>query len=215
MADNALKRDRLEYARFARCLQALGAARRDLRGEFARLESAYAEPGRAYHNSQHIADCLALFDEVRALAQRPGEVEAALWYHDVIYDPRAHDNEERSADWAAHDLKGVDASAQAIERVVALILATQHRGEPKLPDAELLVDIDLSILGRDEVAFAEYDRAIRVEYAWVPEDQYRAGRAAVLRKFLERPVLYRTAPLRERYEAAARRNLAMAIASLS
>jgi predicted metal-dependent HD superfamily phosphohydrolase len=68
---------------------------------FAGLVAHYSEPHRAYHNLAHVMDCLDQFEPVRHLAQDAAAVEIAIWYHDVIYDPRAKDNEERSADIAA------------------------------------------------------------------------------------------------------------------
>jgi predicted metal-dependent HD superfamily phosphohydrolase len=98
--------------------------------------------------------------------------------------------------------------------VGALVLLTKHVQPPVSRDAELLLDVDLSILGREPAVFADYDRRIRGEYAWVPEEQYRARRAAILEGFLHRPSIYRTAFFRDRLEAQARDNLERAIARL-
>jgi len=75
-----------------------------------RLLELYSEPHRHYHNAQHITDCLKEFDSVRDAAQEPLAVELAIWFHDAIYNPRAGDNEERSAELAAQfDEKIIDA----------------------------------------------------------------------------------------------------------
>ena len=176
---------------------------------------AWAEPHRRYHTLQHLAECLALFERERALAERPGEVALALWFHDAVYDTSRHDNEAASAAWASRVLHGAGASGEVVERVQSLILATRHDGVPATADARLLVDIDLAILGAAPERFDEYERQIRAEYAFVPEARFRAKRGEILRGFLGRPALYATAALAARLEAPARANLARAIASLA
>src|SRR6185295_1221583 len=114
-----------------------------------------------------------------------GEVEIALWFHDAVYDVHRHDNERRSADWARDALAGAGVAATAIARVEALVMATRHATTtPGSADEELLVDIDLAILGADAARFAEYAAQIRREYAHVADAEFRAGRSAVLAAFL-------------------------------
>lgn len=179
-----------------------------------RLVSAYQEPQRKYHTLQHLSECLMLLSQHRGLAVEPDEVEMALWFHDAIYDAMAHDNEVRSAEWAARELSDAGVSAARIERVVQHILATRHSVLPEGRDQELLVDIDLAILGAERLRFQAFERQVREEYAWVPEPLFRQKRAEVLEGFLGRPQLYRTPALREALEAQARVNLAGAIAVL-
>jgi predicted metal-dependent HD superfamily phosphohydrolase len=200
----------LDAARFAGLVRRLGGARAAA-PSFDGLIAAYAEPHRAYHDVNHVDDCLTKFDAARDLAERPDEVEAAIWFHDAVYDPKAKDNEERSAERAAEALSAAGVDSEVLRRVVSLILATKHDREPFGPDEALLIDVDLSILGRAPEVFAAYDAAIRQEYAWVPDGQYRAGRRAVLQRLLDRPAIYVTAYFRDRYEEQARRNLTAAI----
>jgi predicted metal-dependent HD superfamily phosphohydrolase len=181
----------------------------------AALLQRWAEPHRRYHTLQHLRECLALFDAHRALAAHPGEVELALWFHDAIYDTRRHDNEAASAEWACRVLREAGAAAEVVERVDALILATRHSQVPATPDERLLVDIDLAILGAAPARFAEYERQIRDEYGFVPGPVFRDKRAEILRGFLARPALFATAALAARFEAAARANLADAVARLA
>ena len=101
-----------------------------------------------------------------------------------------------------------------IARVQALVLATADHQPGDDPDAALLSDADLSVLGSDPRRYGAYRRAIRQEYAHLPDATYRLGRAAVLRAVLDRPVLFHTDALRSRYEPQARRNLAAELAEL-
>jgi len=171
------------------------------------LEARYAEPQRAYHTLRHVAHCLDEFAAVRGLARDPVVVEMALWYHDAVYDPRARDNEERSATLASEVAARMGLSAARTLRVADLIRVSTHAGLAPDPDAQLFADIDLAILGRPDEAFDEYERQVRVEYAWVPEPAFRAGRAAILNSFLDRPSLYGSDFFRWKYEESARRNL--------
>jgi len=183
-----------------------GAAVRDA------LLASYREPQRSYHTLQHLRECIDRFAACIDLARHPGEVEIALWFHDAVYDVHRHDNERRSADWARDTLAGAGA-ATAIARVDALVMATRHAtATPGSADEELLVDIDLAILGADAARFAEYAAQIRREYAHVADAEFRARRSAVLAAFLARDPIYRTARLRTELEARARTNLALASA---
>ena len=181
----------------------------------AELLARYTEPHRGYHTQQHLAECLALFDEFTHLAERPAEIVIALWFHDAIYDVHRHDNEALSADWARTALQTAGAPADVAERVAALVLATRHSVAPQTADEQLLVDIDLAILGTAPARFAEYEAQIRREYAHVLQATFNGKRGAVLAGFLARPVLYGTPAMRERFEAPARANLQAALNSLA
>lgn len=178
---------------------------------FDRLLARYDEPQRAYHTRQHLAECLLHFERERSQAGRPGEVALALWFHDAVYDLGRHDNEARSADWARRALRNAGAAPEAAERVHALVMATRHEAVPEGKDAQLLVDIDLAILGAPLERFAEYERQIRIEYAHIPPEVFEPRRREILGRFLAREPLYRTASLRQLLEAAARRNLQQAL----
>jgi predicted metal-dependent HD superfamily phosphohydrolase len=179
---------------------------------FGEIEPRYSEPHRAYHNCLHIDECLQEFDRVRGEARNPTAVELAIWFHDVIYDPRANDNEEQSARFASECLK--EASNELVNYISELILITNSHQPGDIGDASLLVDIDLSILGKPPERFAQFESGIRTEYAWVPADVYRQKRAEILDGFLNRERIYCTECFRKRYEDAARHNLAKLITKL-
>lgn len=179
-----------------------------------RLVECWSEKHRHYHTLQHLDECLDLFEKVRHTARRPGEIELALWFHDAFYDPKRDDNEERSAEWARGCVLQAGLPAESAQRLHALVMATRHEAVPEDADAQLLVDVDLAILGSDPARFDESDEQIRREYAHVPEDEYRAGRRRVLGEFLARPRLYGTDYFYSRYESRARENLSRTLARL-
>jgi len=179
---------------------------------FRALCQRYAEPHRKYHTLQHLRECLALCERDSALAERPAEVAIALWFHDAIYEHGRSDNEAASAAWARSALLDAGASAAAADRVAALVMATRHSAVvPSTPDAQLLVDIDLAILGAEPARFAEYEQQIRDEYQHMPQPLFAQKRREVLQAFLDREHIYATPTYRARYEARARANLLAAI----
>lgn len=183
---------------------------------WARLEADYSAPGRHYHRLAHIEDCLARLEAHDGLSDHERTLlRYAVWWHDVVYDPTRSDNEERSADRAKHDLAVLGVETADRDEVARLIRLTKgHEVAPGDRLGAVLVSIDLSILGASEARYDAYAAAIRAEYAFVPEDAYRAGRAAVMRKFLEAPVLFPDPALRAELEAQARANIVREIAAL-
>lgn len=180
------------------------------------LSRAYSAPGRRYHNLHHVAELLRLLGHFEDEAEDYDALRFAAWFHDAVYDTRGDTNEEESAALAERALDELKVPPPRIDLVRRLILATKrHDAEGGPPDLGLFLDADLSILGTDEETYLAYSRAIREEYAWVPEAAYRAGRLKVLTNFLRRDRLYYTEPLAERFEARARRNLSDEITRLS
>jgi predicted metal-dependent HD superfamily phosphohydrolase len=182
---------------------------------FADLVARYSEPHRKYHTLQHLEECISSLEASSHLAARPTEVEAALWFHDAIYDLGRTDNEEQSGKWARAALLSAGVPGDAAARVETLVLATKHSSLPASQDEQLLVDIDLSILGADEQRFAEYEIQIRDEYSFVAGPIFRQKRRAILQSFLDRPFIYSTAHFRSALESRARFNLANAIAKIA
>ncbi len=171
------------------------------------LVDAHGEPARHYHEVGHIEHCLALVDRHRTQIPDADWVELAFWFHDAIYDTHSQTNEQDSADWALGFLQDQGAAQEVAQSVYDLIIATDHSREVAAAAAAWMIDIDLSILGAEPEVYDRYCAAIRREYHWVPEADYRTGRAAVLQTFLGRETIYRTAEFRDRYEARARANL--------
>ena len=174
----------------------------------------WAEPHRRYHDPRHLAEVLAA---LHLLAPEPptATVLAAYW-HDAVYDPRAADNEVRSAELAEAALArlGVDRTLRREVRRLVL-LTTGHDPAPGDDDGALLCDADLAVLAADEGRYLAYARDVREEYAHVGDDDFRTGRSAVLRQLVALPHLFGTPDGRARWEDAARRNVEAELARLS
>lgn len=178
------------------------------------LEGQYktSDTPRAYHTIDHVMACFDVLD--RVFPKSPLEVEFALWYHDCVYNSREHDNEERSAHFASIELSDL-CSQNFRDNVTELILATKHNALPKNDLEKILVDVDLSILGESPEVFDLYERQIREEYNWVPEEGFRAGRIKVLEGFLNRDWIYSNPIMRKNgYEGRAQENLRRSLAAL-
>jgi predicted metal-dependent HD superfamily phosphohydrolase len=178
------------------------------------LIARYSEPHRHYHTLQHLDECFGWLAETRALAEHPGEIELALWFHDAIHDVKRDDNEMKSAEWATSAVLAAGLRSDVADRIHDLIMATCHNAAPHTRDAQLLVDIDLSILGALPVRFDEYERQVRAEYEWVPALIFKRERRRILAAFLARPRIFTTDTFFDRLESAARSNLQRSIASL-
>ncbi len=190
----------MDFDRWMKLCRAVGL---DGSGEWVNLLTGYEDPTRAYHNAGHIRDCLEQLDHHSSLADNLLALEFAIWFHDFVYDSKATDNEARSAESAERFLRDTPIRSKVGE----LIMATRHAAEVLSGDSCLIVDIDLSILGRSKPDYDQYAAAIRSEYAWVLDGDYADGRSRVLSGFLNRTWIYSTPPFRDRYETQARLNL--------
>ena len=161
------------------------------------MATAWSDPQRAYHGTTHLVDCLEQLDAAPGEGADRRIVEAALWFHDAVYDPRATGNEARSAAWASRALGGVGIPGGGGTRGRAARSCSPATPHPRPTRRPPHCDVDLSILGRDPDEFYEFERRIRAEYAWVPEATYRAVRAEILTGFLHRSPLFLTQPFPE------------------
>jgi predicted metal-dependent HD superfamily phosphohydrolase len=184
-----------------------------------RLIAIYSGGDRHYHDLRHIETLLALAEEHAREISDNEAIEAAIWFHDAVYDTRKADNEGQSAELATKLLAGV-AAEERLEFIAAMIRASaNHRipvsmQAPAADDCALFLDMDLAILGSPPEEFAAYERAVRREYGWVPEKEWLAGRSQVLRNFLARPFIFASPQFQRSHEAAARSNLKRSLAML-
>ncbi|MCL5769525.1 metal-dependent hydrolase [Acinetobacter sp. ANC5681] len=173
---------------------------------FNKLIAAYSEKQRAYHTLQHLYECLALLDSIRADLNDADAVALALWFHDAVYDPQAKDNELKSAELFEQYLSQ-DLSIDIVQKIKRWILATQRHEATDELDLQFLLDIDLAILAASSERFAEYEQQIQQEYAWVDPDVYSIKRKQVLAHFYQTEPLYQTKYFQQNFEQRAKENL--------
>ncbi|MFE7839911.1 hypothetical protein ACFU53_28785 [Streptomyces sp. NPDC057474] len=176
----------------------------------------WAEPQRKYHTLDHL---VAVLDRVEVLEEHAADadlVRLAAWFHDAVYLPERSENEERSARIAERALTEAGVPEAKVAEVARLVrLTVTHDPADDDPNGQVLCDADLAILASEPDAYAAYAAAVREEYGFVPDEDFRAGRAAVLRQLLDLPRLFRT-PYGERaWEGRARENLRAELAGLT
>ena len=174
----------------------------------------YAEPHRRYHDTHHLADVLHSLDRLAGHTPPPEPVVLAAYFHDAVYDPRADDNEERSADLAARALPRLCAPRAVTATVTRLVrLTATHHPDPDDPEGGMLCDADLAVLGSEPERYRAYAAAIREEYAHVDDPGFRKGRTDVLRR-LRGMQLFSTREGRRRWQQPAERNIATELKEL-
>jgi predicted metal-dependent HD superfamily phosphohydrolase len=177
------------------------------------LLAAYADPERGYHDTTHLTEVLARVDELAAagVAFEHLPVRLAAWFHDAVYDGE-RDAEERSAAWAEDALPGLVDDAVVTEVVRLVRLTESHRPDDDDVNGCVLSDADLGILAAPVERYAVYVSDVRAEYAHLDDETFAAGRRAVLTDLVAKPRLFHTAYALERWEDAARANVAAELA---
>jgi predicted metal-dependent HD superfamily phosphohydrolase len=176
------------------------------------LLSAYGDPARGYHDRLHLTEVLDRIDELGEPAGTgDGTVlRLAAWFHDGVYDGLRGD-EDRSAIWAEDALADTAYAAE----VARLVRLTEHHDPgPDDVSGQVLCDADLAILAAERSRYDAYVAGVRRDYAHISDADFAIGRAAVLRDLNARDRLFHTTYARERWEPAARANLAAELAAL-
>lgn len=182
---------------------------------FKKITEEYQAETREYHNFEHIEKMLAFLQAYEQEIKDSIGVKLATYFHDIVYDTKAKDNEEQSAQYAQNYLTRLGIPEDVANHVLALIRATtKHEVIENDTDSAIFLDADLAILGSSEENYDKYAAKIREEYSWVSDDQYRIGRKKVLQDFLNRPRIYFTERAGKELEQQARANIEREIARL-
>lgn len=178
------------------------------------IEKKYSEKGRHYHNLTHLENMFSELELVKDEIQNFNNISFSVFYHDVIYDASSKLNEEKSAEFAKLRLEKLGLNKIEIEEISAQILATKSHQKSENNDINYLLDVDLSILGKDIESYIKYTQQIRKEYSIYPDILYKPGRKKVLQRFLELESIFKTEYFREKYEGQARENIEIEIRQL-
>jgi predicted metal-dependent HD superfamily phosphohydrolase len=93
-------------------------------------------------------------------------------------------------------------------------MTAEHRPGADDLAGTALSDADLGILAAPRERYDAYVAGVRADFAHVGDDDFRAGRAAVLRDLVARAHLFGTAQGRKMWEDSARVNLELELAEL-
>lgn len=203
------------FSNWQHTLQPFGVDQVEAEKAFNQLVAVYSTPDRHYHTLKHIHHVLSTIQILQGYTNNLAAVQIAAWFHDVVYDTQAQDNEQKSADYALELLSNLGISESTITSVTHLILNTKdHQAVVDDYDSQVLLDADLAIFAANSVDYTEYAYAIRQEYSWVPRAEYITGRQQFLERFLQRSHIYFTPLMSEFAEPCARGNIQGEIQSL-
>jgi len=170
------------------------------------LVEQYSSSSRRYHGLRHIAQCLKELDSMRDDSIDRDSIELAIWYHDVVYVPGSGENEKMSAQKMVKDLSQFE-SKLSIEKVEQMICATNHDGSDTYDkETNILLDIDLSILGQRHQDYESYRYGVRQEFRGYSRLTFSHGRKNFLRNLLAGPIFH-TQFMKQKYEKAAIKNI--------
>ncbi|GFY54236.1 uncharacterized protein TNIN_126881 [Trichonephila inaurata madagascariensis] len=195
------------------------------------LKSSYTRPHRKYHTFFHVKRMLTHMDSLINEIQNKDAVSYAIFFHDVAYDPRSQENEDRSVEifneFCTESELSKDSplkiavkreffsNEELVAKVKELILALkahctdEHKKEGLFgkDDLHYFLDFDMSVLGSDPAEYKKYTQQIKEEYYFMPKSKYNIVRSKILEHFLQIPNIYATQEFQEKYEKQARSNI--------
>jgi predicted metal-dependent HD superfamily phosphohydrolase len=200
---------RLAKSRFEKLAPSLGATPAQAERWLSTILNSYGESQRHYHTIDHVEAMLAAFEEHKGAVTEPEVVLLAIFFHDIVYDPRKHDNEDASMQLFKECARDLALPQPLTDSVLHLIDRTKAHDatDAEHPNLPLFLDFDLEVLSRTSEVYARYQVQIRQEYAHFPAPLFASTRAGILRRMLQRPSLYFSPQFQATHEAHARQNV--------
>lgn len=178
------------------------------------IEKKYSEKRRHYHNLNHLENMFSELELVKDKILNLNNISFSVFYHDVIYDATSKLNEEKSAEFAESRLQQLGLNETDLAEISEQILATKSHQQSEKSDINYLLDVDLSVLGKDPETYLDYTKKIRKEYSIYPDFLYKPGRKKVLKHFLDLESIFKTEYFRTKYELQAKENIEVELKSL-
>ncbi len=179
------------------------------------IVDSYTEARRHYHTLHHLRYIYNRLEECPQKAQDREALLFSLFYHDLVYEIPANDNEEKSAAIAADRMQALGITQATIDLCVKHILATKNHLPSPNADTNLFCDADMAILGETPDKYKEYTMRIRAEYEIISDTEFMKKRAEALSKLLGMERLFKTDHFFRLYEKPARNNMEDEIKRLS
>ena len=183
-------------------------------GLWTEIEKAYTAKARYYHNLAHLEYMAERVIRYKGSLTDFDTVMFSIFYHDMVYNIRRQDNENRSADTARDRLTQLGVPTGKITTCQQQIIATKDHNDNADKDTNFLVDFDLAILGDTPEKYKYYTKQIRSEYSLYPDFLYNKGRKKVLQHFLKMDKIFKTDEFYSNYEQQARKNLTIELTGL-
>ena len=156
---------------------------------------------------------LAELDEAKFQIDNLDALLFAIYYHDIIYKSTKSDNEHQSA--LMFEKRISKTSFSFLSECMVQIESTKGHKLLANNDTNILLDLDLSILGKSPKEYKIYCENIRKEYRIYPDFMYKKGRIEVLKNFLELDAIYKTDIFKQEYENQAKENLEVELNQLN
>ena len=166
------------------------------------ISISYSNKGRYYHSLAHLRN---IYNELKPFKLTPA-VEFSIFYHDIVYNTKERDNEEKSAILAINQLHKLSIPNYLSDDIYQLIIETKKHQTNSSENA-LFLDADISILGTTQKNYIKYIQNIRKEYAIYSDEKYNKGRKSILKRFLEKDKIYISNYFYNLYEKKARNNI--------
>ncbi len=160
---------------------------------------------RFYHNLDHIENLLESLSDFNLSAEDKTKLELAIWFHDIIYDPKETDNEFKAAlEFEKFGLL-LGMKNSLITEISELIIITKHTDKPNTHLEKIMCDVDLKGLGTFEYLINATN--VRKEFLYLSDEEWIDGRFEFLISMLNKKSIFHTSEYKELYEHKANINL--------